>query len=43
MGRNTGSNTSTMRIASIQWRSGNNQATPAYTFRGRGFGGGGPA
>ena len=43
MGRNTGSNTSTMRIASLQWRSGNNQAPPAYTFRGRGFGGGGPA
>ena len=42
-GRNPGTNTRVMRIASLQWRSGNNQATPAYTFRGRGFGGGGPA
>jgi hypothetical protein len=43
LGRNPGTNTRVMRIASLQWRSGNNQATPAYTFRGRGFGGGGPA
>jgi uncharacterized protein YdeI (BOF family) len=42
-GKSTGTGTRVMRIASLQWRSGNNQATPAYTFRGRGFGGGGPA
>ena len=42
-GKGTGTGTEVMRIASLQWRSGNNQATPAYTFRGRGFGGGGPA
>jgi hypothetical protein len=42
-GKGTGTGTEVMRIASLQWRSGNNQAPPAYTFRGRGFGGGGPA
>jgi hypothetical protein len=42
-GKGTGTGTEVMRIASLQWRSGNNQATPAYTFRGMGFGGGGAA
>ena len=42
-GKSTGSGTEVMRIASLQWRSGNNQAPPSYTFRGKGFGGSGPA
>jgi hypothetical protein len=42
-GKSTGTGTRVMRIASLQWRSGNNQAPPSYTFRGMGFGGGGPA
>ena len=42
-GRNPGTNTRVMRIASLQWRNAINQAPPSYTFRGMGFGGGGPA
>ena len=42
-GKSQGTGVRVMRIASLQWRSGNNQAPPSYTFRGRGFGGGGPA
>ena len=42
-GRSTGTNTRVMRIASLQWRNAINQAPPSYTFRGMGFGGGGPA
>jgi hypothetical protein len=42
-GKSTGTGTRVMRIASLQWRSGNNSAPPSWTFRGRGFGGAGPA
>jgi hypothetical protein len=42
-GRNPGTNTRVMRIASLQWRNAINQAPPSYTFRGMGFGGGGVA
>jgi hypothetical protein len=42
-GKGTGTGTEVMRIASLAWRSGNNQAPPSYTYRGKGFGGGGPA
>jgi hypothetical protein len=42
-GRNPGTNTRVMRIASLQWRNAINQAPPSYTFRGMGFGGGGAA
>ena len=42
-GKSTGTGVRVMRIASLAWRSGNNQAPPSYTYRGMGFGGGGPA
>jgi len=42
-GKSTGTGVRVMRIASLAWRSGNNAAPPSYTYRGKGFGGGGPA
>ena len=42
-GKSIGTGVRVMRIASLAWRSGNNQAPPSYTYRGKGFGGGGPA
>jgi hypothetical protein len=42
-GKGTGTGVRVMRIASLAWRSGNNAAPPSYTYRGKGFGGGGQA